>query len=130
MRKETDTKKRFEFMTGETDERKFYNGKNLKNIDAKLNTFSKSKGALSPQRNVGKQIAVGGSRSERKTYSKTIQGRKEEPEIQMRNSNDRYSSVSKMSKADALSRALDKVLSDKRSSAGSRRVVSSSVSRL
>ena len=69
VRKETVTKKHFEYLTGETDARKFFNGSNLQNVDTHLKTFSKSKGALSPQRNAGKQIAeTVGSRSARKDY--------------------------------------------------------------
>ena len=57
VRKENGAKQHFEFLTGETDAKKFYNGQNTKNVDDRLNTFSKSKGALSPARHVGKLIA-------------------------------------------------------------------------
>ena len=41
VRKEMDVKKRFEFLTGETTAKKFYNGTNKQNVDKRLNTFEK-----------------------------------------------------------------------------------------
>ena len=39
VRKEQEAKKRFEFLTGETVARKFYNGSNLDNVDKNLQTY-------------------------------------------------------------------------------------------
>ena len=41
MRKETEAKKRFEYMTGETTATRFFNGKNRMNVSKGLNTFDK-----------------------------------------------------------------------------------------
>jgi len=41
VRKETDARKRFEYLTGETAAKKFYNGQLCNSVDRKLQTFSK-----------------------------------------------------------------------------------------
>ena len=41
MRKETEAKKRFEYMTGETTATRFFNGTNSMNVNRGLNTFDK-----------------------------------------------------------------------------------------
>lgn len=40
VKKETEAKKRFEYMTGETTASKFFNGTNQGNVDKKLQTIS------------------------------------------------------------------------------------------
>lgn len=41
VRKEADTKRKFEFMTGETTAKKFYNGTLRGDVDQKLATYGK-----------------------------------------------------------------------------------------
>ena len=41
LRKEVDAKKRFEFLTGETQAKKFFSGTNRTNVDKGLDTFEK-----------------------------------------------------------------------------------------
>ena len=40
VKKENEAKARFEFLTGETSAKKFYNGSNSKNVYSKLQTYS------------------------------------------------------------------------------------------
>ena len=107
IRKENVAKQRFEYLTGETQAKKFYNGQNANNVDNKLDTYDKfraSKG-LPPHRN--------GLSATRTLNAK----RPSQTNV------DRYSSASK---ADALSRALEEVIerrSKKASSSVSRSVV-------
>ena len=41
VRRENEAKRRFEFLTGETQAKKFYNGQNVTNVENKLSTFDK-----------------------------------------------------------------------------------------
>lgn len=43
VRKEAETKKRFEYLTGQTQAKKFYNGQGEKNVDHTLVTFQRMK---------------------------------------------------------------------------------------
>lgn len=95
--KENNTKARYEFLTGETSAKKFYNGTNVKNVDTKLNTFSKER-MTGYQKN-----ANSAARPANKRTSKSTLALKEL---------DRYSTASK---GDILSRALEQVLVDKSS---------------
>ena len=100
VKKELEAKKRFEFMTGETVAKKFFNGTNAFNVDKNLATMAST---MHPQ-----------------DYSRTPQ-----PKNSGKSGSARYNSMSH-TKADVLSKALSDVISEKRSNVGSAKRGSSS----
>ena len=102
MRKEVETKKRFEYMTGETAAKKFFNGTNAFNVDKNLTTMASQM---------------------HQDHSRTPQ-----PKNLGKSGSARYNSTN--SKADVLSKALSDVISEKRSNVDSaKRGTSSTVSK-
>ena len=114
VRNEAVAKQRFEFMTGETTATKFFNGTNRSNVDEKLMTLDRTRG-------VGKWAAGADRAGSTNSRSSVSIAKKSN------GASGRYHSTSKM---DALSTALQSVISEKRSNAGSsRRGISQTVSR-
>ena len=102
VRKETEAKKRFEFMTGQTTATKFFNGTNVSNVDKNLMTMAS-------------MIHSG-------DYSRTPQPK----QLSSKHGSARYNSQLQGNKADVLSKALSDVISEKRSQRGSSSTVSKS----
>ena len=54
VRRENEAKRRFEYLTGETQAKKFYQGQNVGNVDKNLSTFDKWKQTKTPMRSQNK----------------------------------------------------------------------------
>lgn len=107
VKKENDVKARYEYLTGETSAKKFYNGSNSVNVDSKLQTFSKERMPAHMKALAATMNSAGKPLNKRSSQSSLGGGVTSK-------SGGRYSTASK---GDVLSHALEQVLSEKRSKA-------------
>lgn len=116
VRKEADAKRRFEFITGDTQAKKFFSGSLKNSVEGKLQTYGNLR-TIQPelyQSAFHKTPNANASKSRMAPLNK----RASQKSMEGLDKRSRYSSASK---ADALSQALQNVLSDKRTQVSSKR---------
>ena len=97
--KESEARKRFEYLTGETSAKKFFNGTLKRDVDTKLQTFD------AQFRSIQQKKPSGGDDMKSNAGSNVSKNRRQSK--QLASTKGRYSSASK---ADILSRALGEVI--------------------